>query len=56
MRSVPPEVVVQLLGSKAIVKAINDIIICYVGDGSTRVEESLDVRSQGFATLLFIQT
>jgi hypothetical protein len=48
--------VVQLLGSKAIVKAVDDIVVCYVGDGSTRVEESLDVQSQGFATLLFTQT
>jgi hypothetical protein len=53
--SVPPEVAVQLLGSKAIVKAVDDIVICYIGDGSTRVEEPLYERSQGFATLLFTQ-
>jgi len=43
MRSVPSEVAVQLLGGKAVVKAVDDIVVCYVGDGSTRVEEPLDV-------------
>ena len=51
-----PKVSVHLLRSEAIVKAIDHIVICYVGDGSLRVEEPLYVRSQGFATLLFAQS
>jgi hypothetical protein len=54
-RSVSPEVMVQLLGSKAVVKAVDHVIACYVGDGSTRIEEPLYVRSQSFTALLFAQ-
>ena len=55
MRSVPPEVSVQLLGSEAVVKEVYHIIVFYVGDGSSHVEEPYYVRSQGLATLLFAQ-
>jgi len=37
------------------VKAVDDVVVCYVGDGSARVKEPLDVSSQGLATLLFAQ-
>ena len=38
-----PKVSVQVLRSEAIVKAIDHIVVCYVGDGSLRVEEPLYV-------------
>jgi len=41
--SVPPEVDGQLLHSEAIVKAVDHIIICYVGNGSSGIKESLYV-------------
>ena len=41
--SVPQEVSVQLLRGEAIVKAVDHIVIFYVGDGSSRVEEPLYV-------------
>ena len=38
-----PKVSVQLLRSEAIVEAVDHIIVCYVGDSSSRVEEPLYV-------------
>ena len=36
-------------------KAVDNIVICNVGDGGTCVEEALNVRPQGLAALLFTQ-
>ena len=43
MGSVPSEVLVQLLRSEAVVEAVDHIVVCYVGDSSSRVEELLYV-------------
>ena len=36
-------------------EAVDDIVVHNVGDGSTCVEESLNVRPQGLAAFLFTQ-
>ena len=42
-RSVSSEVSVQLLCGEAIVKAVDHIVVCYVGNGSSGVKKSLYV-------------
>ena len=42
-RSVSSEVSVQLLCGKAIVKAVDHIVVCYVGNGSSSIKKSLYV-------------
>ena len=40
LRSVSSEVAIELLSGKAVVEAVDDVVVDDVGDGGARVEES----------------
>ena len=43
---------VEGLDSNATLEVVDDVVVGYVGDGGSYVEEALDVGSDGFALLL----
>ena len=54
-RSISSEIAIKLLGGKAVVKAVNDVVGGDIGDGGSHIEEPFDVGPQSLPTLLFAQ-
>ena len=56
VRPIPTKVEMNSAVIKAIMEAVDHIIVCYVGNGGSGIEKSLYVCPQGFTLLLFAQS